>query len=133
MGQMHNPYMAAFAPDTLDQLRNAREIDIETTRKTGEKARTTIWVVVDGEDVFVRSEYGDDGWWYRHLQARPDGVVHVRGRQAAPIAVRAAHADDPDSIERCSQAIRAKYGSGRSVDMMTRPEVLHATLRLEPA
>ena len=125
--------MATFSEEILDRLRDAREVDIETTRKSGAKARTTIWIVVDGGDVFVRSEYGDDGWWYRHLQARPDGAVHIRGRDAAPIAVHAIQADDTNSIERCSEAIRSKYGSGRSVDMMIRPEVLHATLRLEPA
>ena len=125
--------MATYPPDVLAQLRETREIEIETTRKNGETSRAIIWVVVDGDDVFVRSEYGDDGWWYRHLKVRPDAVVHVRGQDAAPIPVRAVIADDPDSIERCSLAIRSKYGSGRSVDMMIRPEVLHATVRLDPA
>lgn len=125
--------MATLPADVLDQLRDSKEIDIETTRKSGETTRTTIWVVVDGDDVFVRSEYGDDGWWYRHLKARPEAVVHVRGRQVAPMPVRAVVADDPESIERCSRGFRSKYGKGRSVDMMTRPEVLHTTVRLEPA
>ena len=125
--------MATFPQDILDRLRETREIDIETTRKSGETTRTTIWVVVDGDDVFVRSEFGDDGWWYRHLKARPEAVVHIGGQGDPAIAARAIAADDADSIDRCSSAIRAKYGSGRSVDMMIRPEVLHATLRLEPA
>ena len=126
--------MATFPPEVLDQLRETREIEIETTRRNGDMSRAIIWVVVDGEDVFVRSEYGDDGWWYRHLKARPDAVVHIRGRNARPILVRAAIADDPQSIERCSEALRAKYrSSAASVRAMVKPGILHATVRLDPA
>ena len=126
--------MATFPPDVLERLRETREIEIETTRKNGETSRAIIWVVVDGEDVFVRSEFGDDGWWYRHLKVRPEAVVHVRGQQAPPVPVRAVVADDSESIERCSEAIRTKYrSSAGSVRAMLKPEVLHATVRLEPA
>jgi hypothetical protein len=125
--------MASFPPDVLDQLRETREIEIETTRRNGETSRAIIWVEVDGDDVFVRSEYGDEGWWYQHLRARPDAVVHIRGRKAPPIPVRAVVADDPESIERCSEAIRAKYRPSSSVKAMTKAEILHATVRLDPA
>jgi hypothetical protein len=126
--------MATFPPEVLDQLRETREIEIETTRKNGDTSRAIIWVVVDGDDVFVRSEYGDDGWWYRHLKARPDAVVHIRGQKAPPIPVHAVVADDPESIERCNEAIRTKYrSSAASVRAMLKPEILHATVRLDPA
>jgi hypothetical protein len=40
-------------------------------------------------------------------------------------------ADDPDSIERVSEALRRKY-RGRSLEMMLLPETLDTTLRLDP-
>jgi hypothetical protein len=129
----HNLLMATFSKEILDRLRDVREIEIETTRKSGETKRTIIWLVVEGEDVFVRSEFGDDGWWYRRLKARPEAVVHLRRQTAPPIPVRAIPADDPASIERCSAAIRDKYPPGGSVNAMLKPEIVHATLRLEPA
>jgi hypothetical protein len=126
--------MATFASDVIDRLRDVREIEIETTRKAGEKRRTTIWIAVDGEDVFVRSEYGDNGWWYRDITNRPDAVVHPRDIDpAGSIAVRAIPAGDGDSVERCSAAIKRKYPPGSSVDVMTSPPATEATLRLEPA
>src|SRR5919109_25151 len=125
--------MATFAPDVLEQLRDVREIEIETTRKSGETRRTIIWIVVDGDDVFIRSEYGAPAWWYRDITARPSAVVHPRGSTTRAIPVRAIPAADPESIERCTAAIRRKYRPGGSVDIMTRSPALEATLKLEPA
>jgi hypothetical protein len=67
--------MATLPPDVLARLDKVREIEIETTRKSGEHRRTIIWIVVDGDDVFVRSEYGNDGWWYRDITQRPSAVI----------------------------------------------------------
>ena len=125
--------MASFPDDVLDLLRDVKEIEIETVRKSGATRRTIIWIVVDDGDVFVRSEYGNDGWWYRHLLERPDAVVHPRSRDRTSIRVHAVTANDPESIERCSAAIRRKYRPGGSVDIMTRSPALESTLRLEPA
>jgi hypothetical protein len=130
---LQNQPMASFPPDVLARLDKVREIEIETTRKSGEHRRTIIWIAVDGEDVFVRSEYGNDGWWYRHILQRPEAVVHPRDGGGEPIAVRAIHAPDQESIERCSAAIRRKYRPGGSVDMMTKSPALESTVRLEPA
>jgi hypothetical protein len=124
--------MATFPKDVLDRLRNMSEIQIETTRKSGDKRRTIIWIVVDGDDVFVRSEYGDSGWWYRDITARPDARVIPRSGDATPVDARAVPVSDPESIERCSNAIRAKYRSSSAIGIMTRSPALESTLRLEP-
>jgi hypothetical protein len=125
--------MATFPADVLDRLRETREIEIETTRKSGDKRRTIIWIVVDGDDVFVRSEYGDSGWWYRDITARPEARVTPRKGDQTPIDVRAIHVTDPESTERCSAAIRTKYGSSSATGIMTRSPALESTIRLEPA
>jgi hypothetical protein len=131
---VHNHAMASYPPDVLARLDKVREIEIETTRTSGEKRRTTIWIVVDGEDVFIRSEYGGNSWWYRDITKRPAATVHPRDIDpSGPIEVRAIPADDKDSVESCSAAIARKYPPGGSVNVMTRSPAIEATLRLEPA
>ena len=42
---------------------------IETSMPGGVTHRTTIWAIVDGDDVFVRSYVGADARWYREAVA----------------------------------------------------------------
>jgi hypothetical protein len=125
--------MATFPREIRDRLRDAREIEIETTRNSGEKRRTIIWIAVDGDDVFIRSEYGDRGWWYRDITARPEARVIPRSGDRTPIDVRALAVTDPGTVERCSAAIRSKYRPSSAIGIMTRSPATEATLRLEPA
>jgi hypothetical protein len=111
-------------------MAEAEEVDIETTLPDGTVHRVTIWIMVDGEDVFVRSVRGRAGRWYREAVANPAVAVHVGGRRITASAIAAT---DPDSIERASASLRRKYGAGESVDSMLVPDVLDTTIRLEPA
>jgi hypothetical protein len=121
-----------FAPDALERLTSTREVQIETLPPSGQARLTVIWIVTDGDEVFVRSVRGTRGRWYRDLLARPTGAVRVGSER---ITVRAASATDPDSIARVSDLFRAKYGkrSPASTQAMLQPHTLEATLRLEPA
>jgi hypothetical protein len=112
------------------RLEAAREIDIET--RAGNDApvhRTTVWVVVDGDDVFVRSYRGESGRWYREISGNPDAVVHL-DEDSQP--VRAVPASDPESVQRVSDGYRSKYADSSVVDSMLTDEVEPTTLRLEP-
>jgi hypothetical protein len=122
--------MPAFSADHLTLLDGQEELVIETGVARGAPARrTTIWVVVEGGQVFVRSVRGPSGRWYRDLLSDPAGVVHV-DREALPVlAVQAA---DPASVERCSSALRSKYATDPALHSMLRPETLSTTMRLEP-
>ncbi len=127
--------MARFPPDVLARLDRTPLVEIETTRADGTTRRRAIWIVVDGDDVFVRSWRGEAGVWYRSLRRQPTAVLHV-GDDALPVGddalpVRAVAAADPVSIERCSAGLRRKY-RGRSLDEMLLPAILGTTLRLEP-
>jgi hypothetical protein len=105
----------------------AREVLIETKR--GERVYlTVIWVVVDEAEVFVRSVRGDVGRWYQRALADPSVVLAVSDER---LDFEARPADDPESIERVSAALRRKY-RGRSLEMMLMPETLGTTLRLDP-
>jgi hypothetical protein len=109
---------------------SAHEVEIETRRGEGAPVhRTTIWAVVDGADVYVRSLRGTKGRWYRELMADPAAVLHV---EEDTFPVQAVQATDPESIERASDALRRKYPASRSLDSMLADDILDTTIRLEP-
>jgi hypothetical protein len=108
-------------------LEAADEIQIET-HPGDVTRRTTIWVVVEGGAVYVRSLRGGAGHWYQELTADPDTVVHV-GPEAIP--VRAVAAADADSVAAATAGYRRKYADSPYVGSLTRSEVLDTTTRLE--
>jgi len=119
-----------FAPDELALLTETEEIEIETARPGGPPHRTIIWVVVDGDDVFVRSVNGAGARWYREAVANPSVTIHVGGRA---LPGRAEPAADPDSIRRTSEELARKYAThGASMRAMLMPEIFDTTLRVTP-
>jgi hypothetical protein len=86
-------------------------------------------VVVEGGDVFVRSVRGDGGRWYQRAVADPEVALIVGDHR---YRFTAQPASDPESVKRTSDALRAKYRPGRSLDNMLLPQVLGTTLRLVP-
>jgi hypothetical protein len=123
---------SAFDPAVLAVWDETAEIDIETSRGDGAPVhRTTIWIVVDGSDAYVRSVRGPAGRWYRELTANPHGAVHAGGQR---VPAHAVPATDPDTVARVSAAISKKYASrwqGPTAAML-REDTLPTTLRLEP-
>jgi hypothetical protein len=118
-----------FPKDVLQLLDRTQEVDIETRSASGATHRVPIWVVVSGDDVFVRSWKGSQAAWYRRLLARDGALVAGRRR----IRVRAVRATDADSVRRTSEGFRTKYRHSRSTASMVREEILDTTMRLEPA
>jgi hypothetical protein len=121
----------SFEVEFLRRIEATEEVEIETRRETGSTRRTTIWIVADGGQVYVRSVRGPGGKWYQRLRADPQGAVHVAGTRTP---VRAVPVSDASEIERVSEALRRKYARhGSSLASMLRPETLPTTMRLEPA
>jgi hypothetical protein len=124
---------AAFDPNTLQTLDHAAEIDIETSRGEGAPVhRVTIWIVVDGDEAFVRSVRGSSGRWYRELSANPRGAIHVNGRS---LAIEAEPTTDAESVSRVSNALKRKYEQRWPGPLagMLREQVLPTTMRVKPA
>jgi hypothetical protein len=122
-----------FPADLLKRIDEAEEVRIETNdpaRGEGATRRTIIWIVVDKDDVFIRSVRGDRGAWYKRLLADPRATLHV-DREAVP--VRGVPATDADSIERTSRALQRKYAEDPALSAMLRPQTFHTAFRLEPA
>ena len=124
---MGYPSSVNLSADERDLLARTEEVTIETTSASGAIHRTIIWVVVDGEDVFLRSVKGDRGRWYREAIARPEVVLEAGTTRLPARVVRAA---DPDSVTRCSAALRVKYASDPALRSMLRPHTLATTLRV---
>jgi hypothetical protein len=118
-----------FAPGELSLLAETQEIEIETALPGGPAHRTIIWVVVDGDDAFVRSVNGASARWYREAVANPEVTIHAPD---LALHVRAVPAVDPDSIRRTSDALARKYAGREGIEPMLMPEVLDTTLRLVP-
>jgi hypothetical protein len=119
----------AFDAETLELLAATREVRIETSRQGGQAHSTIIWVVVDGDAVFVRSWKGAGARWYREVSANPE-VALVAGDQR--VSATAVSATDPDSIRRCSDGFLTKYRKSKSALSMVADEILDTTLRLDP-
>jgi hypothetical protein len=119
----------SFPKATVALLDRADEVDIETRSSKGTTHSVPIWIVVEGDDVFIRAYRGPTSRWYRELVARPGALVLKEQR----IPVRAVVATDDASVKRTSDGYRKKYRKGSSLDSMLVAEVLPTTLRLEPA
>ena len=119
-----------FAPDELALLAEREEIEIETARPGGPPHRTTIWVMVDADDAFIRSVNGAGARWYREAVADPSVTIHA-GDQAFQARVIAA--PDPGSVARVNDALERKYTGIVGLREMLVPNTFDTTLRVEPA
>jgi hypothetical protein len=119
--------MTNFDADTLRALRDVQEPSIRTDKHP--RSTVVIWVVVDGDDVFVRSWLGARGRWYKDLAAGGLATLEFAGRQ---LAVQAIPASDDASVERTSREILRKYRHSSHAREMVRSDIRPTTLRLEP-
>jgi hypothetical protein len=121
-----------FDKATLDAWATTPEVDIETSRGPGAPVhRVTIWIVVDGDNVYVRSVRGPQGRWYREISAYPAAAIHANRRR---VPVQAQTATDPATVSRVSDLLTNKYQQrwpGPTAGML-REETLPTTLRLTP-
>jgi hypothetical protein len=119
--------MAKFDAATLGVLRNIQEVRIRTEKHP--RSAVVIWIVVVGEEVFVRSFLGAKGRWYRDVAAGGRATLEASGRE---VAVKTRPANDPAMIERVSRAFLEKYRSSPYAHAMVQADALPTTLRLQP-
>lgn len=87
-------------------------------------------MVREGDDLYVRSGYGNSAAWYRGTQLRREGRI-----MAGSIKKDVAFADvDPTLNDQIDIVYRAKYRrhGARWVDPMVAPEARSTTIRLVP-
>ncbi|HMI69787.1 MAG TPA: DUF2255 family protein [Solirubrobacteraceae bacterium] len=117
--------MTGWTSEELDRIGTAQELQVASLRADGTlRQPVTIWVIREGDDLYVRSWRGRSGAWYRGVQER-----HGVDKDVDFIAV-----DDEELNQLIDAAYRAKYGRYGSsyVEPMTSGETRTTTLRLEP-
>jgi hypothetical protein len=90
----------------------------------------TIWVVRDGDDLYVRSVNGPAAAWFRGTRARQQGRVSAGGVEK-DVVFEDAGGDVDDELD---AAYRSKYGrySENTLRRITSPEARSTTLKLVP-
>jgi hypothetical protein len=124
--------VTAWTTDELAAIAAADELEIAPLRPDGtQHAPVTIWVVRDGDDLYVRSYRGRDSGWFRGTQASHQGHVRAGGVDKDVTFVDEA---DPGVNDQIDAAYRAKYRRfGASyVDPMVADGARAATLKLAP-
>ncbi|MFD7933644.1 DUF2255 family protein [Streptomyces sp. NPDC059755] len=122
--------MTTWTSDELNRIASADELEMAPRRGDGTlRGPVPIWVVRDGEDLYVRSFRGPDGGWWRTARASHQG--HIRSGGVAK-DVSFVEVADSGINDRIDTAYRTKYGrfGGAYVDPMVAAR--STTLRLVP-
>jgi hypothetical protein len=121
--------MTAWTSDELSRIGDAEELEIAPLRGDGTLRKgVTIWVVCDGDDLYVRSYKGRSGAWFRAAQARHEGHIRAGGVEKDVTFV---DETDPEINDAVDAAYRAKYRRHASyVPPMITPEARATTLKL---
>jgi hypothetical protein len=109
-----------------------QEVRVVTRRPDGTLRRpTTIWIVRDGERVFIRSTNGRGADWFRAAVATGTGQV-IAGGQTFDVAFD--EVTDARDLAVVDRGYRDKYGQYASiVDHLEEDGPRSATLLVEPA
>jgi hypothetical protein len=122
--------MAPWTNDELNKIGAAEELEIATLKSNGALRRpVTIWVVRQGNDLYIRPIHGRTSSWFRAAQERHEAHIRADGVEKD---VRLVETDDlNDEID---AAYRRKYGhySASVVGTVVSPQARAATLKLVP-
>ncbi|MFC8262493.1 DUF2255 family protein [Streptomyces sp. NPDC057291] len=124
--------MTTWTPDELSRIASADELNIRPRRTDGSlRPPTPIWVVRDGDNLYVRAYRGRSGAWFRTARATHTGHI-AAGDVDRDVAFT--EVDDPVLAERLDGAYRTKYARYSAyVPPMVADTARAATLRLTPA
>src|SRR3954447_4696735 len=104
--------MAVWTPEQVGEIASPQEVQVITRRRDGSlRAPTTIWIVGDGDRLFVRSTNGRTAAWFRSAIATGSGQIVSGGRAADVTFAEASEADLPV----VDAAYRRKYGHYASI------------------
>jgi hypothetical protein len=124
--------MTAWTPGELTRIGEAEELRVAPRRPDGTLASPrTIWVVREGDDLYVRSVNGPTAAWYRGTRQRHRGQI-----QAGGIAKDVTFVDAGDSMnDQVDAAYRAKYRryAASIIDAITSQKAASTTMRLVPS
>ena len=123
--------MTQWTSDQLDKVGRAEELQIASVRRDGTiRKPVTIWVVRQGDDLYVRSVKGRSAHWFRGTQEKHEGRIRAGGVQQDVTFVDAGHDTDDD----VDAAYRAKYRryTGGILNSVLTPDARSTTIKLVP-
>jgi hypothetical protein len=72
--------MTTWTSEELNKIGKAEELQIAPRRSDGTLRKPVIiWVVRDGDELYVRSANGRDSAWFRGVQVRHEGRIWAGG------------------------------------------------------
>jgi hypothetical protein len=122
--------MSTWTSDELERIGAAEELEIASMRNDGTSRKpVTIWVVRDGDDLYVRSVNGRTSSWFRGAQARREARIEAGGVDKDVLLV-----ETDDMSDTLDAAYRAKYRryAENIVGSIISPGARAATLKLVP-
>lgn len=120
----------SWANTELDRIGDAEELDLASVREDGSLRRpVTMWVVRDGDDIYVRSVNGRGSSWFRSATASHHARIHAGGVEKDVELVETDETNDA-----VDAAYEHKYGRRYPsiVPSIVAPEARAATLKLVP-
>ena len=125
--------MTAWNPEDLARIAESDELVVATTSADGGlRAPVPVWVVRDGDDLYVRSYKGSGGAWFRAATARPEARVSAGGiEMEVAFAEVAADVTLNDRIDDAYRSKYRRYGADY-IDPMIADQARATTLRLTP-
>jgi len=118
--------------DELSRIGGAEELQISSRRADGTlRPYVTIWVVRDGDDIYVRSAYGASNGWFRRAKASGTGRIRAGGVERDVTFGEA----DPGAHAGIDRAYHSKYDryGPKIVGSVVGAAVAPLTIRLIPA
>jgi hypothetical protein len=118
-----------WKPGTLSEIAGQDEIRISSERVGGGYNRwTPIWIVRIGDNLYVRSGFGANGFWYRHA-TQSQAFISAAG---ALYKVSLILDTDPASIAAVDKAYQQKYSVDPSLPLLLTDQARSTTSRLFP-
>ena len=123
--------MITWTSDELDKIGTAEELEIASLGTDGTLTKpVTIWVVRDGDDLYVRSVNGRTSACFRSTQVRRQGHIDAGGVEKDVTFVDA----DPEINEKLDAAYRRKYRqyAASIVNSIMTPKARSTTMKVVP-
>jgi hypothetical protein len=122
--------MTTWTKDELDKIGDAEELRLASVRQDGTLRQPVVmWVVREGDDIYVRSVNGRGSSWFRSAQTR-----HQAHISAGDVEKDVGLVETDDANEAVDAAYDAKYGRRYPtiVPSIVAPDARAATLQLVP-
>jgi len=123
--------MTDWTTDQLRRIGTAEELQIASTRPDGSmRPYVTIWVVREGDDLYVRSAAGVTNPWFRRAQASGTGRIRAGGIEA-DVTFNGVEASANPGIDAAYHAKYDRYGP-KIVGSVVGPNAAPTTIKLLP-